>query len=297
MLKRRIIVGGWSSVYGQSAFDIVDVAAALTSLTTADVVDEDYLTAVGFHEAPTASRPLKIQFLSLREYADRPLQYTPGQSLTAVPLPVGYYTADAAHMLIWPDGFFAYDHHGNSPRPGRLSHYLRRKLQRYVTFETYYDPHVVNQLQDIRGQMRTVEFGMADPDRVNQDRGAFGSLVPAVWGERTPSISVKIGMGRHRARNTYLDGAIEEEVLRIAESADQLVDTLIIAGRSRSTGRMTRLNLLKETLGEDVEISPAVADSSLPDPDHAFTEIQRIFNNLRESGALDTAVHARAIRS
>ena len=56
-------------------------------------------------------------------------------------------------------------------------------------------------LQRLRGHLRGVEISLTRPEYVDPNRGTFGTLIPAIWGPRVPSVSVHVGMGRRGPRD------------------------------------------------------------------------------------------------
>lgn len=301
MVNRRALISNWSSVGGRPEFQpsiAIQNVLALQDLNPQDLIlEDDYLTAVVVDQVGDDIRPSRIQVLALRRHEDRPAQYAPGQHLTPISLPKGYYTADVTYVVIWPDGFAAQDFHGVAPRLSRLAYYLYKKLDHHVAFESLYDPNIAEQLQDIAGQIRSVDIALTGPGRAAQiDNGLFGTLLPAVFGEQAPSVSIKVGMGRYGPRDRYLDEQVQESALRIAENASELVDRLVISGQSRSLNKAVELNLLNERLGEVVQLRPSEANSSFPEAGHAYDELERVCTSFRASGAIDDAVRAQLMR-
>jgi hypothetical protein len=114
-------------------------------------------------------------------------------------MPTDWYPSDVSHATIWPDGIAAQDLHANAPRVGRLRFYLRHQVHAYLTFEPLDQPDMLARLQRLRGHLRGVEISLTRPEYVDPNRGKFGTLIPAIWGPRVPSVSVHVGMGPPRA--------------------------------------------------------------------------------------------------
>lgn len=302
MIDRRCYISTWASLEGRPPFEPWAAAAAVAQMTAGDpesaiLEDGDATTAVVVTDHGSSSVPTKLQLLALRKFEDRPLQYTPGEALSAINLPDGYFTADITHVVLWPSGFAAQDFHGDAPRLSRLAVYLRRKTSMTVQFDSLYDPSITERLEEIAGQIRSVDIALTSPERsAAVSQGVFSNLFPSAFGDRAPSISVKLGMGRYGPRDRYLDSNVQEAALSVAENASELVDRMVIVGRSKRTGRTVRLNLLNERLGDDVELQPASEGSSLPDTDSAFSELERVYGEIEASGGLEEAVRAQAMR-
>jgi hypothetical protein len=258
--------------------------------------NDEVTTAVTVVAPGSPTEPGKVQLLALRSTDNRPSQWRPGERLGPLPLQDDQYPADVTHVMIWPDGIAAQDLHVNAPRLGRLSFYLRHQVSAHVSFEPLYQPDMLERLQQLRGQLRLVEISMTRPEYLDNDRGAFGTLLPSVFGSRAPSVSVHIGMGRRGPRDRFLDDATEEVVFQIAESAHDQVDRLVIGGRNRTTGKSDRVNLLSERLQEKVEITARADVPALPDEDEVFRELQKSYFSFRSQGLFDRAVQAQAMR-
>jgi hypothetical protein len=161
--------------------------------------------------------PAKLQLLALRDPDNRPLQFGPGEPLGPIDMLAHRYPADVTHVEIRPDGLAGQDFHGNAPRLSRLSRYSVRKVTHFVSFEQLFQPDVAYRLDDVRGQLRGVDIALTRPERLDHNAGLFGTLIPAVYGRKAPSVSV-VGMGRFGPRDRYLDSETEAHIFEIAET-------------------------------------------------------------------------------
>ena len=211
-------------------------------------------------------------------------------------MPDDWYPSDVTHVMIWPDGIAAQDLHANAPRLGRLSFYLRHQVQAYVSFEPLYQPDMFVRLQQLRGRLRGVEISMTRPEYVDVSSGAFGTLMPAVFGQRVPSAAVRLGMGRRGPRDRFLDGAMEEAVFEIAEDAHDYVDRLVVFGKNPTTNKTERLNLLSERIHARVEIPARTDAPALPVAERVFDELSAAYQSFRDQGLFDRAIQAQATR-
>jgi len=301
MVVRQLVFSRWMSVNAKPAFVYDQALTELGNKIEGDpsfavVENDEVTTAVTIMSPGSSTEPAKLQLLALRTTDNRPSQWRPGERLGPLPLQDDQYPADVTHVMIWPEGIAAQDLHVNAPRLGRLSFYLRHQVSAYVSFEPLYQPDMLERLQQLRGQLRLVEISMTRPEYIGNDRGAFGTLLPSVFGSRAPSVSVHIGMGRRGPRDRFLDDATEEAVFQIAESAHDQVDRLVIAGRNRTTGRSERVNLLSERLQEKVEIPSRPDVPALPDENDVFRGLQKAYVSFRSQGLFDRAVQAQAMR-
>lgn len=110
-----------------------------------------------------------------------------------------------------------------------------------ASFEPLHQPDMYDRMMRMQGQLRSVHLAMTRPEHLDRDRGAFGNLVPEVWGPKVPSINVQLGVGRHGPKDRYLDRETEETVFNIAEHASDFVDRLIVRGRDSRTNKIEEL--------------------------------------------------------
>ncbi len=301
MLRRRLTFYRWQAIRDRAPFVPHVAAQAVARLTSADprqavFLDGDSTTVVLVHETGTANSPTKLQLLALRDPDNRPLQFAPGEPLGPIDMLAHRYPADVTHVEIWPDGLAGQDFHGNAPRLSRLSRYLRQKVSHFVTFEQLFQPDVAARLDDIRGQLRGVDIALTRPERLDHDPGLFGTLIPSVYGHSAPSVSVHVGMGRFGPRDRYLDAQTEADIFEIAEHAQDLVDQLVIVGRSRQTGRSTRLDLVNERLFAERQLPRSPQGGSMPDAGATFDELEHIHAQWSTDGTFSAAVEAQAMR-
>ncbi len=301
MVTRQLVFYRWISLDKKPEFVYHEALTELADKIGGDpnfavVENEEVTTAVAVVTPGSSTEPGKAQLLALRSTDNRPSQWRPGEPLGPLPLQDDQYPADVTHVMIWPDGIAAQDLHANAPRLGRLSFYLRRQVSAYVSFEPLYQPDMLQRLQQLRGQLRLVEISMTQPEYLGDDRGAFGALLPSVFGSRAPSVSVHIGMGRRGPRDRFLDDATEEAIFQIAENAHDQVDRLVIGGRNRTTGRSDRVNLLSERLQEKVELRAHAGVPALPDEDEVFRALQHAYAAFKSQDLFDRAVRAQAMR-
>jgi hypothetical protein len=301
MVARQLVFYKWDSLDGKPPFVYDQALTELGNKIDGDpefaiFENEEVTTAVRVVTPGSHTDPAKIQLLALRNADHRPSQWKPGQLLGPLPLQDDQYPADVTHVMIWPDGIAAQDMHANAPRLGRLSFYLRHQVSAYVCFEPLYQPDMLERLQQLRGQLRLVEISMTRPEYVGSDRGAFETLLPAVFGPRAPSVSVHIGMGRRGPRDRFLDGATEEAIFQIAESSHDQIDRLVIGGRNRVTGKSDRVNLLSERLQKKTEIPARPDVPALPDETEVFQQLTRAHRSFQSQGLFERAVQAQAMR-
>jgi hypothetical protein len=303
MVARQLVYYTYGSINAKPPFEYPQALTELRDKIAVDpnfavVESNDVTTAVTVMSPGSKTSPAQLQLLALRDADHRPSQWRPGTRLGPLPLLDGEYPADVTHVAIWPDGIAAQDIHANAPRLGRLSHCLRQLVGAYVTFEPLFQPDMFERLEQLRGQVRGVEISMSRPETADaQDRGAFGMLMPAARGSRAPSVGVRLGVGRYGPRDRYLDDATQDAIFEVAEHAYDQVDTLIVRGRNRTTGKTDEVNFLGERLHVKADI-PARADvPALPEESHVFREFDLGYRDFRSQGLFEKAIKAQAMRA
>ncbi len=301
MVARQLIFYKWGSITAKPPFEYHHALSELNDKIVGDpnfaiVKNDEVTTAVTVVSPGSESQPAKLQLLALRSEDNRPSQWKPGEGLEPLSMPKDWYPSDVTHIMIWPDGLAAQDLHANAPRLGRLSFYLRQQVQAYVSFEPLYQPDMFARLQQLRGRLRGVEISMTRPEYAESDRGAFGTLLPSVWGSRVPSVAVHVGMGRRGPRDRFFDDTTEEAIFQIAEDAHDRVDRLVVFGKNPATNKTEKVNLLSERLQERVEV-PVRADApALPVAELVFERLGAIYRSFRDQGLFEKAIQAQATR-
>jgi hypothetical protein len=301
MVVRQLVFYRWDSINTKPPFEPHRALTELHDKIAGDLAfailsNDDVTTAVNVISPGSEHDPAKLQLLALRSEENRPSQWKPGEELAALSMPSDWYPSDVTHVMIWPDGIAAQDLHANAPRLGRLSFYLRHQVHAYVSFEPLYQPDMFARLQQLRGQLRTVEISLTHPEYVPSDRGAFGTLLPAVFGQRVPSVAVRLGMGRRGPRDRFLDGATEEAVFQIAEDAHDQVDRLIVFGKNPMTNKTERVNLLSERLQDRIELPDRADAPGLPVAEVAFAALGLTYRRFDSEALFTRAIQAQATR-
>jgi hypothetical protein len=295
MVQRRVVFYKWRNIPSKEAFN---PEVAWTALRRRIEDEPEYAVLQGSEGATAAqsvdnanlgSRAVYFQLFALRGEDQHPMRFEPGKPLSRLPLGVGEYTADVSHVAVWPDGIAAHDYARNMPRPTRLSYFLREKLGSYVSFEPLYQPDMVERLRAMRGQLRGFSLGLTNQDYSPANASTMSTLLPALFGSRAPSVKVTLGMGRHGPRNRYLDGAIEDAVLEIAENQYDAIDSLVVRGVNPATGKVDTVNLLSERLQRQVQLESDTSIPSMPSAESAFQELEESYRSFSASGDLRRA--------
>jgi hypothetical protein len=104
-------------------------------------------------------------------------------------------------------------------------------------------------------------------------------------------------MGRYGPRDRYLDSPTEEAIFKIAEHAYDQVDTLIVRGRNRVTGKTDVVNFLGERLHVEVDIAARSDVPALPEETLAFREIDVAYRDFLAQDMFEKAIVAQAMRT
>jgi hypothetical protein len=303
MLKRKIVFYRWTSLDSTRPFDPHATMAALASEIDRqeefEILDSgEYKTAVLPVSYSDRSQPVRLQMLSLRGGTKLPAKWRSDSSLESINLLDGEYSADVTHIVLWSDGVAAQEYHGNAPRIGRLAFFLRKKLDQKLFIDGLYDPNMFARLDEIRGQVRQVHLALTRPETWSQDSrpGAFATLLPTFAGVKTPSLKIAFGMGRYGRRDRFLDSEIEEAVFEIAERAHEQVDSMVIGGLSRRTGKTERIDLLNERVHELVDLPAEEEVPSIPRSDDAFRAIENARHSLDGRNLISDAIQAQAVQ-
>lgn len=298
MVMRKIVFYRWMHVNGRAPFVPHEAAGRVAQAIDADpyasvLEGNDTTTAVEVGQAGDSLTPARFRVMALRNPGNRPVQWELGNGLKSLQLLDDQYPADVTNVAIWPNGIAAQDLTRDSPRMGRLSHFLRHRANAFVSFEPLYRPDMYERLMRMRGKLRSVHLAMTKPEYLDRDRGVFGTLVPEIWGPKAPSINVQIGVGRYGSRDRFLDHDTEETVFRIAEQANDFVDRLIVRGIDPATNKVETVSLLNERLQKEVDIPTSPDTPEIPDALEAFKEIDRAFRNFEVEGSLRSAIQAQ----
>lgn len=303
IVKRRLTFVAWTDASKKAPFDPIAAATTLAGIDSDELVLEhgDALTAVHVVDKGGDGKPTRLVLLALHSYDDRPLSYEPGQLAKAITIGKDQYTAWASHVSIWKDRIAAFDMYAAGPGLSRLSSYLRDQADAKVRFLPLYEQDLAQHLDNLEG-LRAVEFSVHSPTRlarVGTGHGMFSDLVDNVRTRKVPSLRVSIGMGKKGPRDHYLHSEVTEDVLKLAEKAEEFFDALVISGKSKTEKtpsgkpKTVRFNLLSQRLHVARDLPRASDGGNVPDRTSCFKAINAARNQLDSTGALKSAVDAR----
>ncbi|MCW3064745.1 MAG: hypothetical protein JWN32_1917 [Solirubrobacterales bacterium] len=293
---------GWQDGSERAAFDRLEAARRLQALDPDELVlvHGDQITAVDVDDVGTATRPTSLQLLALRDYDNRPVDWGPGAGAGPINMLRERYPADITHVALWGDNVVAQDVYPNAPGLSRLSIYLRERTDQRVRFTALYDPTVLDQLDDLEG-VRAVTYGIHSHEKVETARqaGLLEAYAPPRFNpSTTPSLTVTLGISRNGPRDQFLDPDVSDEILGMAERAEQLFDALRVRGRSRTLKtpsgkpKTVELNLLSQRVQVQAELPRAPEGGNLAARPQVYGALRDAKRDLADvlQGAVDAAL-------
>jgi hypothetical protein len=269
-VHRKLTFYAWKDGLKRRPFDRLAAAEAVKDIQGKpdSVVEIDgTLVAALVKDVGSTTKASRFQLLPLRDYDNRPLRFKPGSALSAITLASGEYTSDVAHITVWPDGYAAYDAHGFAPGPSRLSAYLSETAEERVDFLALYDRDLLAYVKSLDG-LTAVEFSITSTDKaqraVDSNKGVFAGLVSARRGLEEISFGTRISVGRTKDRR--LDTQLQEDVLDLADKADQYFDSLRVTGIDPATGTSITINLLQTRIHIPVDQGVSVLPPAIIGP-------------------------------
>jgi hypothetical protein len=284
-VRRKLTFYAWKNGLKKQPFDRLAAAKTVKKLEGKKEVIADIdgsLSAVLVQAVGTDTTPTRFLLLPLRDFDNRPLRFRPGTNLQAISLGENDYTSDVSHVVIWPDGYAAYDAHGFAPGPNRLGMYLREKAEERVAFFALYDRELIKYLRSLKG-LTAIEFSITNSDKgqraADTQKGIFEGLLSAR--KRTPesvSFGQRISTGGRKGQT--LDEEFEEDILELAERADDYFDSLHVTGIDPQTKKSVTINVLQTRLHVEVEMPRAQGGGDAPNPKTCFSELDKAKTKL-----------------
>ncbi|WP_189845958.1 hypothetical protein [Streptomyces rubiginosohelvolus] len=304
MLKRKIVFYRWLASDPQRSFDLHRVVGDLAAHITADPTfaitrSNEVATAVEVVDVGDENNPTNVILYALRSPENRPLQWEPGQPISAIRLEDGQYPADVTHLSIFPNGYATQDAHGYAPRPGRFSFFLRKKMREKISFEPLFTPDMIERMRHLKGRLRGANIAFTQAEYTSGNPGGGGSLSvlwPQALRQKVPVVRVDLSMGKFGPRDRYLDNAVDDAVFELAENSNDQIEKLIVRGSNPQTGAIEEINLLKNRLQMEKEFAPSQGVPSLPERSEVFFAMDQAYKEFYRNGVLDQAGHAQILR-
>lgn len=296
-VHRKLTFYAWQDALKKQPFDRLAAAKAVKNLEgdpgSVAEIDGTLVTALVKHVG-TEAKPTRFQLLPLRDYDNRPLRFRLGAALSAITLGTGEYTSDVAHVSVWSDGYAAYDAHGFAPGPPRLAAYLHEVCDERVSFIALYDREQIDYVKSLDG-LTAIEFSVTSSDKAKRaadsKKGVFAGLLSARRQQDEISFGTRISVGKKRGRR--LDRQLQEEVLELAEQADEYFDSLRVTGVDPNTEESVTVNLLQTRLHVPVDLPRARGGGDAPSPTRCFSELDKAKTKLGKQ-KLEEALRARS---
>lgn len=302
-IARKIMFVAWADASEDDPFEFDAAAGDLASIAPEQRVyaHGELLTAVDHVRANPSDGALRLQLLALHDGDNAPSEWSPEAGATSIEFDDGHYAAFVTHVVIWPDKIAAFDRHKNAPGLGRLAAYIKKYTGERVIFRALYEQGLKQELEELNGY-RAVEYSIHDPHKKTAlaSSGMIGSLLPRAW-QQIPSLRVRVGMGRKGRRDAYLPDEVHDEVVEMSDAAEELFDSLVISGLSKTlktpTGKpkTVKVNLLSQRLHVATELPRDSDRPGLPALSETFKAIRAARRQLDSDGKLEDAVEARLV--
>lgn len=301
-LKRKLTFSAWADGAQGEAFDLAAAAQTILDLDEKDIVlrHDDSLTAVEVVGAVAEDEPVTMRLLALHDADNAPSSWGPGEEPAQVDFGDGHYSAFFTNVVIWPDKVIGHDLHANAPGLGRLADYIRALTDERVIFRALYEQGLEDQLSDLEG-VRAVEYGIHRPHKRQQAEktGLFGTLLPAR--PDVPSFRVSMSMGRKSKRDAYLPSDVVDDVIGLADTAEQFFDALVVRGHSKTEKtaaggpKLVTINLLSKRLHVPADLPRDSENRSTVEQRAALDALLEAREQLDAENKIADAVEARLL--
>jgi len=291
-LERIIRFVAWEDMPGRPAFELSRFAQVVAGLEDENwrLVDQDMTTGAALERD---GDPVCLRYFRIREEGDLPSRLDAARQTLPLELGEGESITDWLHVVIWGDGYAAYDPHRDAPTMSRLSWYARRRTNQSVRFVNLYDRSLIDRLREL-DELTVVQLRIArseaDQAIADQDLGLLGGLFALYRGSESATLDAKLSVGRSRSRE--LSDDVRDDVFALAERASEVLDHLVVRGRHE--GRSVELDLLTQRIQRRVRlprIGPAIR---APEMDATFDRIIRLREELDADDVLERAARATA---
>ena len=301
-LERRLTFYRWKDPDDPPAFDRLHAARLLAALpddASRKCPRGDYAADVLLKEAGAADRPTKVVVLRLRNYDSRPYVRRPGEAMSPVAMARDADLVDAAHGLIWEDGYAAFAQGGYAPPPGYLSDFLLVRTRQHVVFEALFDRSLVQRLRQLTG-IRAVELRIRNSRAIQnlQDAqlGPIASLYRRYRGqpqEVVLSETIKVVPRGKGARRAVLATLPVADVIAMSAQADEIYDTFRVTGVTEN-GRVEHIDLINERLHVVKSIVRSRRGGNYTDDAATFAALAAARDELDADGRLQQAATSQA---
>lgn len=295
--ERRLTFYRWRDPDDPPTFDRLQAARLLAALpddASRKSPRGDYAADVLLKDAGAAGRPTKVVVLRLRGYENRPYVRRPGEAMNPVTMARDADLVDAAHGLIWGDGYAAFAQGGYAPPPGYLSDFLLARTAQHVVFAALFDRSLVQRLRQLTG-IRAVELRIRN-SRATQNiqdaqLGPILGLFRRYQGhpqEVVLSETIRVASRGKGARQAVLDTLPVAEVIAMSARADEIYDTFRVTGLAPN-GRVEYIDLINERLHVVKRIARSRRGGNYTDDTATFAALAAARDELEAAGRLQQA--------
>jgi hypothetical protein len=190
----------------------------------------------------------------------------------------GRYSAFFTHVAIWSDKVVGHDVHPNAPGLGRLGEYIRANSDQRVIFRALYEQGLADSSRTSKacGPSSTASTARIRSSR-RRTRGCSAHCSRTV--PTCPLSASRWEWGRKSRRDAYLPPDLADEVVGLADKAEQFFDALVIRGKSKTqktaagNPRTVEVNLLSRRLHVPVDLPRDPANRSAVEQSTAFSAL------------------------
>lgn len=292
-VRRNVRFFAWENVLEQDDFDLAQGMADVAALMDDWKVDAfDMTTGAIIDREPVAGAPACLRFFRLREGDDLPHKMDIARMTSPVDVLDGEAITDWTHVVIWPDGYAAHDPHRDAPSLVRLAVYLRDTVAQRVRFLPLFDRDLLDQLREL-DELRAVELRLAKPDALQdlEDRklGIFAGIFNMAREAESANIATTISVGRSRTK--HLNPEVKDDVVALAEAANDYLDQLVVRGVR--DGRAVRIDLLNQRIEGHRDVRRAAPNVRQPNTNDMYDSIIALRRQYDETDVLSGAARGR----
>jgi hypothetical protein len=292
-LQRRVVFYGWEDIEGMPAFEHIRSADAVTNLppTAWAYAEDDFVTGCLVDRQGSDEEPTCVRFFRLRSGDELP-HILRDRLPTPLELEQDEAITDWTHVVIWPDSFAAHDSRRDAPGLNRLATYFRERANQRVRFFPLYDRSLIDLLEgldEIKAVELKIQLSRAEQLEQAGQGGLFAGLIDVGREADAAVISTRISVGM--SRRNFLSPSVRQEVLGLAQNAEEFLDSLQITGIRE--GHTVYIDLLRRRLDSTQSVRRSRQLGNAPDPDVMYDAIIQARRELEAANRLQRAVRLR----
>jgi hypothetical protein len=300
MLQRRGVIAQWEPKRSASPvpnlYQIFHDAMSRAQLDANALVYAEAL-ALAIDDVPSSPTDwvIKARFLTLRDRGASPIAYNPAVGLASINIPPDSYIADVMHLVVMANGCLVFDRHKDGPTLGALSEYFQEHLRAKIQIVSLYNRDLKRELEELSGRLRKVEIGFLSEKVDVSSEGLLGNLKALSLGERIPSVSVTLSVGRTRNKGTVLPEDLQGQAMELAGDAGELIERMKLYGFDQQ-GNRREINVLRQRIGEKLEFKPDPNEPTMPDATDAYDKLITMYEQFRSGGIIESALRPELLQ-